>query len=62
MFVFAILVTFGMLLSSVILPFQTNAVYADQSETNTQQGLSQENIGSGDSTNIITRLTVLLVP
>jgi hypothetical protein len=51
MLVFAILVTFGLFLSSVILPFQTNAVYADQSETNTQQGLSQENIGSGDSTN-----------
>lgn len=47
----AIIVACGMLLSSVILPFQFNAIYADESETNTEQGLSQENIGSGESFN-----------
>lgn len=34
------------------MPFQTSVLYADASETNTGQGLTQENIGSGDSTNI----------
>jgi hypothetical protein len=40
-----------MLLSSALLPFQLNSIYADESETNTEQGLGQENIGSGESVN-----------
>lgn len=32
-------------------PSQLNKIYADESETNTEQGLSQENIGSGESIN-----------
>jgi hypothetical protein len=46
-----ILVAFGMLLSSAIIPFQLNSIYADGSETNTEQGLRQENIRSGESIN-----------
>jgi hypothetical protein len=40
-----------MLSSSVIVPFQPNGIYADESETNTEQGLRQENIGSEESFN-----------
>lgn len=49
--VFAIIVASGILLSSVLLPFQLNVIYADESETNTEQGLALENVGSGESTN-----------
>jgi hypothetical protein len=51
-FVYAIATILGILLSSVLLPFQLNSIYADESETNTEQGLSQENIGSEDSSNV----------
>jgi hypothetical protein len=42
----------GILSSLALLPSQLYEIYADDSETNTEQGLSQENIGSGDSTNV----------
>jgi hypothetical protein len=35
----------------MLFPFQLNNNYADESETNTEQGLAQKNDGSGDSTN-----------
>ena len=38
-----------MMLSFAVLPFNLNVAYADESDTNTEQGLSQENIGSGES-------------
>ena len=47
--VIAIFVSFGILLSSTLLPFQIRALYADESETNTEQELNQENIGSGEA-------------
>jgi hypothetical protein len=34
-----------------ILSTTTMAVYADESETSTEQNLKQSNVGSGDSTN-----------
>ena len=49
--VVAIAVSSGLLLSSALLPFQTSEIYADESETNTEQELSQENTGSGNSIN-----------
>ena len=51
MLTFGIMVAFGLLLSSAIIPFQLNDIHADESKTNTEQGLSQENIGSGESIN-----------
>ena len=39
----------GILSSSALLPLQLNDIYADDSETNTEQDLTQENIGSGES-------------
>ena len=50
--ILAIITASGILLSSALLPFQTSEIYADESETNTDQGLSQRNVGSGDSTNV----------
>jgi hypothetical protein len=49
--ILAIITASGLLLSSALLPFQTSVIYADESETNTDQGLSQKNVGSGDSIN-----------
>ena len=49
--ILAIITASGILLTSPLLPFQAIEIYADESETNTEQGLSQENIGSGDSIN-----------
>jgi hypothetical protein len=49
--VFAITIASGLFLTTILLPFQLDAIYADESETNTKQGLSQENIGSGESFN-----------
>jgi regulatory protein YycI of two-component signal transduction system YycFG len=51
-FISAIATILGKFLSSVLLPFQLNSIYADESETNTEQGLNQENIGSEDLTNV----------
>ena len=50
--VLVIVTALGMLLSSVILPLQLNDIYAEESQTNTEQGLSQENVGSSESINI----------
>jgi hypothetical protein len=50
--ILAVITASGILLSSALLPFQTSEIYADESETNTDQGLSQKNAGSGDSTSI----------
>src|SRR5215207_8051389 len=49
--ILAIITASGILLSYAILPFQTNGVYAEESETDTEGGLTQENIGSGESIN-----------
>ena len=49
--ILAIITASGILLSSALVPFQTSEIYADESETNTDQGLSQKNVGSGDSIN-----------
>lgn len=49
--VLVIVTASGILLSSAILPLQLNDIYGDESQTNTGQGLSQENGGSGESIN-----------
>jgi regulatory protein YycI of two-component signal transduction system YycFG len=50
-FISAIATILRKFLSSVLLPFQLNSIYADESETNTEQELNQENIGSEDLLN-----------
>jgi hypothetical protein len=45
----ALTVASGILLSSMLLPFQLLGVSADSSDTNTDQKLGQENTGSGDT-------------
>ena len=47
----ALIVVSGILLSSVLLPFQLPRVSADSSDTNADQDLKQKNTGSGDSDN-----------
>ena len=47
----AIITASGILLSSAPVQFQTSEIYADDAETDTDQGLSQKNVGSGDSIN-----------
>jgi hypothetical protein len=49
--VLAIITALGILLSSAVIPSQLNSIDADESITNTEQGLSQENVGSGESVN-----------
>jgi hypothetical protein len=49
--ILAIITASGILLSSGLLPFQISEIYADESETNTDQDLSQKNVGGGDSIN-----------
>jgi hypothetical protein len=51
LFLVAIVPAFGMLLSPVPSSLQQNVIYADESETIKEQGLGQENIGSGESIN-----------
>jgi hypothetical protein len=49
--ILALIVASGILLSSMLLPFQLPRVSADSSDTNTDQKLGQENTGSGDTIN-----------
>jgi hypothetical protein len=49
--ILALIVSSGILLSSMLLPFQLPRVAADGSDTNTDQKLGQENTGSGDTIN-----------
>jgi hypothetical protein len=49
--IFALVVASGILLSSMLLPFQLPRVSADSSDANTDQDLKQKNTGSGDSDN-----------
>jgi hypothetical protein len=49
--ILALVVASGILLSSMLLPFQLPRVSADSSDTNTDQKLGQENTGSGDTIN-----------
>ena len=49
--ILAVVVAFGILLSSMPLPFQLSRVSADSSDTFTDQELGQENTGSGDTLN-----------
>jgi hypothetical protein len=49
--ILALIVASGILLSSMLLPFQLPRVSADSSDTNTDQDMKQKNTGSGDSAN-----------
>jgi hypothetical protein len=49
--ILVLVVTSGILLSSMPLPFQLPKVSADSSDTNTDQDMKQKNTGSGDSAN-----------
>ncbi len=49
--ILALIVASGILLSSMLMPFQLPRVSADGSDSNTDQDLKQKNTGSGDSGN-----------
>jgi hypothetical protein len=49
--ILTLVVASGILLSSMLLPFQLPRVSADSSDANTDQDLKQKNTGSGDSDN-----------
>jgi hypothetical protein len=49
--ILALIVVSGIILSSMLLPFQLPRVSADSSDTNTDQDMKQKNTGSGDSAN-----------
>jgi hypothetical protein len=59
--ILAVITASGILLSSALLPFQTSEIYADESETNTDQGLSQKDVGSGDQSTLTVERTQLMV-